>query len=158
ESADNLARWTRDAERFNGLFGPSLNAHRASIGLTPVSDVRRHVFSGRPWLAADTTLAPWPDSTDRAVVQTGAWILPDERPLAGELEAFLDAGDPPVYFGFGSMRAPQDLGRVMIETARALGRRAIVSRGWADLSLADREGDCLAIGEINQQLLFTRVA
>src|SRR5262245_56683692 len=41
ESADNLSRWTRDAERFNGLFGPSLNAHRASIGLTRVTDVRR---------------------------------------------------------------------------------------------------------------------
>ena len=40
------------------------------------------------------------------VVQTGAWILPDERPLPAELVAFLDAGEPPVYVGFGSMRSP----------------------------------------------------
>jgi vancomycin aglycone glucosyltransferase len=53
------------------------------------------------------------------VFQTGAWILPDERPLSSELEMFLDAGEPPVYFGFGSMRAPQDLSQVMIQTARA---------------------------------------
>ena len=46
----------------------------------------------------------------------------------------------------------------MIQSARALGRRAIVSRGWADLSLVDDEPDCLAIGEVNQQALFTRVA
>jgi vancomycin aglycone glucosyltransferase len=46
----------------------------------------------------------------------------------------------------------------MIQTARALGRRAIVSRGWADLSLVDDEPDCLAIGEVNQQALFSRVA
>ena len=46
----------------------------------------------------------------------------------------------------------------MIQTARALGRRAIVSRGWADLSLVDNEPDCLAIGEVNQQALFKRVA
>ena len=46
----------------------------------------------------------------------------------------------------------------MIRTARALGRRAIVSRGWADLSLVDNEPDCLAIGEVNQQALFKRVA
>ena len=91
--------------------------------------------------------------------------VPCSRPAPGscrtsvrcprELEAFLDAGEPPVYFGFGSIRAPQDLSQVMIETARALGRRAIVSRGWADLSLVDDEPDCLAIGEVNQQALFT---
>jgi vancomycin aglycone glucosyltransferase len=40
---------------------------------------------------------------------TDAWILPDERPLSLELETFLETGEPPVYFGFGSMRAPQDL-------------------------------------------------
>ena len=98
----------------------------------------RHIFTDRPWLAADPTLAPWPDPADAAVFQTGAWILPDDdRPLSPELETFLDAGEPPVYFGFGSMRAPQDLGQVMVDAARALGRRAIVSRGWADLSLVD---------------------
>jgi vancomycin aglycone glucosyltransferase len=46
----------------------------------------------------------------------------------------------------------------MIEAARALGRRAILSRGWADLSLPDDEPDCLAITEVNQQALFRRVA
>jgi vancomycin aglycone glucosyltransferase len=46
----------------------------------------------------------------------------------------------------------------MIESARALGRRAIISRGWADLSLVDDAPDCLAIDEVNQQALFKRVA
>jgi vancomycin aglycone glucosyltransferase len=157
-TVDNRERWARDAERFNDLFGAVLNSHRASIGLGPVSDARSHVFTERPWLAADSTLAPWPDPTDQGVIQTGAWILPDERPLSRELETFLEAGEPPVYFGFGSARVPQDLGRVTIHTARALGRRAIVSRGWADLSLLDSEPDCLTIGETNLQILFTRVA
>jgi vancomycin aglycone glucosyltransferase len=156
--ADNRELWARDAERFNDLFGNALNVHRASMGLAPVSDVRNHVFTDRPWLAADPTLAPWPDPADLAVSQTGAWILPDERPLSPELEAFLETGEPPVYFGFGSMRAPQDISQVMIQSARALGRRAIVSRGWADLSLVDNEPDCLAVGEVNQQALFKRVA
>jgi vancomycin aglycone glucosyltransferase len=120
--------------------------------------VRSHIFTDTPWLAADPTLAPWPDDADMAVVQTGAWILPDDRPLSRELETFLDAGEPPVYFGFGSIRAPRHLGRNMIQAARALGCRAIVSRGWADLSLVDGEPDCLAIGEVNQQALFKRVA
>jgi vancomycin aglycone glucosyltransferase len=46
----------------------------------------------------------------------------------------------------------------MIASARGLGHRAIVSRGWADLSPLDDAADCLAIGEVNQQALFTRVA
>jgi vancomycin aglycone glucosyltransferase len=46
----------------------------------------------------------------------------------------------------------------MIESARALGRRAVVSRGWAELSPVDGGPDCLAIGEVNQQALFRRIA
>ena len=157
-TADNRELWARDGERFNDLFGPGLNSRRAALGLSPVSDVRSHVFTDRPWLAADPVLAPWPDPGDNSVFQPGAWIVPDERRLSRELEAFLDAGEPPVYFGFGSMRAPQDVSQVIIKTARELGRRAIVSRGWGDLSLVDNQSDCLAIDEVNQQALFKRVA
>ncbi|HET7248581.1 MAG TPA: glycosyltransferase [Gemmatimonadales bacterium] len=156
--ADYSALWNQDAQRWNDGWRSPINAHRASLGLSPVEDVRSYVLTARPWLAADQTLGPWPDPQDNAVFQTGAWILPDERPLAAELEAFLDAGEPPIYFGFGSIRAPTDLSRVMIESARALGRRAILFRGWAELSLPDHEPDCLAIGEVNQQALFPRVA
>jgi vancomycin aglycone glucosyltransferase len=55
------------------------------------------------------------------------------------------------------MRVEQNLGQTLIDAARAVGRRAIVSRGWADLSAID-EPDCLTIGEENLQELFTRVA
>jgi len=150
--------WAQDARRWNDTWGTLLNSHRVKLGLAQVSDVRRYILTGRPWLAADPMLGPWPDPADQAVFQTGAWILPDERPLSPELEAFLHAGEPPVYFGFGSIRAPEDLSRVMIQTARALGRRAILLRGWADLALVDNDPDCLAIGEVNHQALFKRVA
>ena len=158
EAVDNRELWARDGARFNDLFGAALNSHRASIGLAPVGDVRSYIFTERPWLAADPMLAPWPDRDEETVFQTGAWILPDERPLSSELETFLETGEPPIYFGFGSMRAAQDVSDTMIKTARALGRRTIMSRGWAALSLVDDEPDCLAIGEVNQQALFKRVA
>jgi vancomycin aglycone glucosyltransferase len=157
-TADNRTLWAEDAQRWNERWGPALNAQRAAAGLALVTDVRRHILTDTPWLAADATLAPWPESADLDVFQTGAWILRDQRPLSPELERFLDSGEPPVYFGFGSIRAQPDLGTTMIESARALGRRAIVSRGWADLSLMDNAPDCLSIGEANLQTLFTRVA
>lgn len=155
--ADYTRLWARDAERFN-LFGAALNSHRASLGLSPVSDVRSHIFADWPWLAADPILAPWPDPEDESMFQTGAWILQDERPLSPEVEAFLDAGEPPIYFGFGSSRAPGDISQVVVRTAGALGRRVIVSQGWAELSVVDDEPDCLVIGEANLQALFKRVA
>jgi vancomycin aglycone glucosyltransferase len=63
-----------------------------------------------------------------------------------------------VYVGFGSMRAPKDAARVAIEAIRAQGHRALVAHGWADLALIDNRDDCFAVGEVNQQQLFARVA
>jgi vancomycin aglycone glucosyltransferase len=147
------------AQDWNALFGPPINAHRASIGLPPVDDVRAFMFTNHLWLAADPTLGPWQGTPDLDVVHTGAWILPDERPLPAELVAFLDAGTPPVYVGFGSMRGvAKDASRVTIEAVRAQGRRVLVGRGWADLALIDDRDDCFAVGEVNQQALFGRVA
>jgi vancomycin aglycone glucosyltransferase len=105
-------------------------------------------------------LDPWLETPDLDVVQTGAWTLPDERPLPAELVAFLDAGAPPVYVGFGSMavRAGEDAARVAVEAVRANGRRVLVGRGWADLGLVDDRDDCFAVGEVNHQQLFGRVA
>ena len=157
-AADNRTLWAEDAERWNERWAPALNSHRASAGLPPVSDVRRHILTDHPWLAADPTLAPWPNGEELAVFQTGAWMLSDDRPLPAELETFLAAGEPPVYLGFGSVRAPQDICAIVIQAARALGRRTIVSRGWADLSPLGDEPDCMVIGDVNQQTLFTRVA
>lgn len=147
-----------DVQNYNALFGPPLNAHRAAAGLPPVDSVRDYVLTDHPWLAADPILAPWRQPADLGVVQTGAWILPDERPLPAEVAAFLAAGTPPVYVSFGSMRAPADIARVAVEAIRAQGRRVLLGRGWADLALTDDRDDCLAVGEVNQQALFSRVA
>ena len=155
---DNRVLWNVDAERVNALYRAPLNAHRAAIDLPPVDNVRDHVLTGQPWLAADPTLAPWPGSAGLDVVQTGAWILPDVRPLPHDLVTFLDAGTPPVYMSMGSVRAPADIARVAIEAIRAQGRRVIVGRSWADLALIDDEDDCFAVGEVNHQALFPRLA
>ncbi|MFE9453879.1 glycosyltransferase [Streptomyces sp. NPDC006739] len=157
---DKRVLWEQDAQRVNALYGEALNSHRAAIGLPPVDNVRDHVLTDRPWLAADPTLWPAQGRTNLDVVQTGAWILPDDRPLPQELEAFLDAGAPPVYVGFGSMAAyaPKDVARVAIEASRAHGRRVVLARGWAGLAPIDDAGDCFVVGEVNQQALFRRVA
>ena len=152
---DNQALWDQRNQRFYKRFGGPLNSHRASIGLPPVKNLFDYGYTDQPWLAADPILAPLQPDLD--AVQTGAWILPDERPLSAELEAFLDAGPPPVYVGFGNSPAPADA-RVAIEAIRAQGRRVVLSRGWADLALPDDRDDCFAVDEVNLQVLFGRVA
>ncbi|MFB7269136.1 glycosyltransferase [Streptomyces sp. NPDC056244] len=157
---DNRVLWDLDARSINGLFGEALNTSRASAGLPPVDNVRDYVIGDRPWLATDPVLDPWQESADLDVVQTGAWFLPDERPLPAELVAFLEAGEPPVYVSFGSMpmHGSADAAQVAIEAVRAQGRRVLVGRGWADLALIDDRDDCFVVGEVNHQALFGRVA
>ncbi len=157
-AAGNSELWARNAERFNINLGPALNRHRASVGLAPVDDVRDHIFTERPWLTADPVLAPWPGPANGTVFQTGAWIIPDDRPLSPDLETFLQAGEPPLYFGFGSMPMPADLAQVIVQAARQTGRRGIISAGWAGLTLTDRVPDCLVVGEVNLRRLFAQVA
>lgn len=152
---DPAAVWAQEAERRNAMFGPVLDEHRAAAGLAPVTDVLAHILTDRPLLAADPALAPAPP--DLPVTQTGAWLLPDDRPLAPELSAFLDDGEPPVYFGFGSTLSPSTTGAAVLDAARALGRRAIVLRGWGELDLAPAP-DCITIAEANFRALFGRVA
>ncbi|WDM14035.1 glycosyltransferase family 1 protein [Streptomyces lavenduligriseus] len=160
EVTDHQALWELDAQNVNALFREALDTHRASLGLPPVDDVRAYVVGDRPWLASDPFLDPWHGTADLDVVQTGAWILPDTRPLPAGLMAFLDAGAPPVYVGFGSMplHAAADMARVAVEAVRAQGRRVVLARGWAELSPGGDLDDCFEVGEVNQQALFARVA
>jgi vancomycin aglycone glucosyltransferase len=148
-----------DGQGFDALFGPAVNAHRASIGLAPVRNVATSLFTRQPLLAADPTLAPWRGPKGFEARQTGAWILPDERPLPADLLTFLEAGEPPVYVGFGSMRTV-DAGsvRAAVDAIRAQDRRVLIGRGWAGLGRVDDRDDCFVVGEINQQALFGRVA
>ncbi|ANS63087.1 glycosyl transferase, UDP-glucuronosyltransferase [Streptomyces lincolnensis] len=160
EVTDHRVLWDMDARSIDALFGEALNTNRASIGLPPVDGVRDYVLGKRPWVATDPVLDPLLERPELDVVQTGAWSLPDDRPLPDDLTAFLEAGEPPVYVGFGSMplHSSPDAARVVVEAVRARGRRVLLSRGWAELALVDGADDCFAVGEANHQVLFSRVA
>jgi vancomycin aglycone glucosyltransferase len=156
--AGNRTLWAQDAEFRNAIWRAPLNEQRTAAGLPPIDDVRGHILTERPLLAADPALAPWPTPSDLDVRQTGAWLLPDRRPLPAGLTEFLAAGEPPIYFGFGSMREPEQTARAALQAARALGYRAIVLRGWGDLPSLAEQPDWLPVGETNLRALFPHVA
>ncbi len=154
----NQQLWEENDTEFNHRFGAALNEERAKAGLEPVPSVRSYMFTNRPWLAADPVIAPVFPLTGMEVVQTGAWMLSNQAALPDDLEKFLASEAPPVYLGFGSMQALEQTGRVLIEAARAVGLRSILSQGWANLPSKDIGNDCLVIGDVNHAMLFPRVA
>lgn len=155
--SENQQLWIENEAEFN-LFRSVLNEERARIGLGPVESVRPYMFTDRPWLATDPVLAPAAPAAGMEVVQTGAWMLSDQTPLPDDLESFLADGAPPIYLGFGSMRASDQTGHKLIEAARVLGLRAILSSGWAGLTPGDIGKNCLVVGDVNHLKLFSRVA
>lgn len=160
QEAGHRHRWEANAEHLQGLLGPAADAHRSAVGLPGTRRLRDHVIAGGPLLAADPLLWPWPTPSDLDVVQTGAWTRTDERALPPELEDFLAAGDAPVFAGFGSMPLPGAAARLAgaaLDAARAVGRRLVLSSGWAGLRAPEGAEDCYLVGEVNQQALFGRV-
>jgi hypothetical protein len=82
-----------------------------------------------------------------------------------ELEAFLNAGPPPIYIGFGSIVVEDSakLTGLIIEAVREAGVRAIVSRGWSDLDSSEHSEDIFFVGDcphgksrLSQSLLVTK--
>jgi sterol 3beta-glucosyltransferase len=100
--------------------------------------------------------ADWPDSVE----VVGYWwpaVPPNWQP-SQELTAFLAAGPPPVFVGFGSMGVGvgEQLGPVIMAAVRSAGVRAVVQAGWAELSVAG--DDVLRIGDVPHEWLFPRMA
>jgi vancomycin aglycone glucosyltransferase len=151
-------QWRKAAEVWNERALERINRNRLRLGMDPIDDVLQYVLTDHTWLAADAALAPVPVTPGRKIFQTGTWVLADGTPLPADLEAFLESGEPPILAGLGSMPAAADAGRRLIGAARAVGRRIVVSRGWADLELIDDAPDCLAVGDVSHDVLFPRVA
>jgi vancomycin aglycone glucosyltransferase len=150
--------WMTYEWTWKALFRGAINEQRELLDLPPINKVQAHIFTDRPWLAADASLAPAGSSDDLQITQTGPWLLNDPAPLPVELEKFLADGEPPVYFGFGSMSSTALAGEDLLEAARASGHRAIISRGWANLELTNGGDDCISIGDVNHARLLPRTA
>jgi len=151
-------QWRNTESSRNERALDRINKNRARLGMKPIRDVLAYVLADHTWLAADASLAPMPATPAREVLQTGTWVLADDRPLPAGVKAFLERGEPPIFVGFGSMPVSADVSHVLVAAARTTGRRLIISRGWAELELADRGSDCIVVGDISHDLLFPRVA
>ncbi len=88
--------------------------------------------------AVSPAVVPRPGDWDPDAHMTGYWFLDEGRDWrpSPELQAFLDAGEPPVYVGFGSMagKNPERTAQEVVEGVRLAGVRAILATGWGGLN------------------------
>ncbi len=81
---------------------------------------------------------------------------------APDLAAFLDAGPPPIYIGFGSIVVddPNGMTKLIFEAVKTTGQRALVSKGWGGFGgdeLGVPEG-VFMLGNVPHDWLFKHVS
>ncbi|KAH9211503.1 hypothetical protein DL95DRAFT_341666 [Leptodontidium sp. 2 PMI_412] len=79
-----------------------------------------------------------------------------------DLAAFLDAGPPPVYIGFGSIVVddPNAMTELIFEAVRKTGQRALVSKGWGGFGgdELNKPDGVFMLGNCPHDWLFQRVS
>ena len=82
-----------------------------------------------------------------------------ETGLDPALHAWLDAGDPPVFFGFGSMpvQDPAAIVSMITEVSHTLGVRALISAGWGRLEALESDDPAVrVVGAVDHGAVFAR--
>lgn len=156
--ANRLAWWFGERMMRRG-FGEALDRGRSNLGLPPVRDLFDYVFGPAPLLATDPELAR-PPQTRFDARPVGCLHPFEEAALPEKLEAFLSAGEAPVYVGFGSMTDPAPVAttRVVLQALERAGARAVLSAGWAGLGETALPEHVTCVGNVSHASLFRRVA
>ena len=126
-----------------------------------VNDGRRDTLGLPPWpffgvyarfrreahpvlMAFSKHLLPRPAEWPAGIEVTGYWFLdrPGDWQPAAELARFLEAGDPPLYIGFGSMTLadPHAMSALVRAAIVDAGCRAVIAAGWGGLRPCLRRG------------------
>ena len=111
-------------------------------------------------LGVSPTLVPRPRDWPANVAITGYWFGPPDPGFTpdADLVAFLDAGEAPIYIGFGSMLG-FDRDHVLAVVIDALdGRRALLHSGWSGFGDAALPPSMRSIGHVPHDWLFPRVS
>jgi sterol 3beta-glucosyltransferase len=114
-----------------------------------------------PQLSAYSELiTPRPRDWPANAVVTGFWQLEDQTGWepTGALREFLDAGDAPIYIGFGSMPFRTERNsEIVLEAAERWGGRIVISKGWGGLDPKVLPSNIFAVGRAPHDRLFQHV-
>lgn len=151
-------------------LGDIINRFRAKcLGLDPVSLIwapgmlhRLKVPHTYCWSPA---LIPKPKDWGPHVSIAGFYFLSTSNYTpTPDLQAFLDAGPPPVYIGFGSivLDDPNAMTELIFKTVRKVGQRVLLSKGWGGMGVDADElhipDGVFMLGNVPHDWLFKHVS
>jgi UDP:flavonoid glycosyltransferase YjiC (YdhE family) len=145
-------------------YRPFVNSFRQQLGLPPYGGASFYrILASTPLVGMySEKVIPRPADWPETARVTGYCFAPAPagwEPPAG-LEAFLEAGDPPVYVGFGSMsgRRPESLARLVLEALRESGQRAVLLTGWGGMRAISAPESVFVVDAAPHAWLFPRMA
>ena len=150
---------------FGQIFKKQMNAWNKKLGLPPMPLAGFYSMADRknfPVLYGySPTLVPRPPDWKENMHVTGYWYLgqPQGWKPPADLLRFLEAGEPPVYVGFGSMTTayPEKTTRIVVEALRRAGKRGILLSGWGALHGGELPASVYCIESIPHDWLFPRM-
>ncbi|TQN66130.1 Sterol 3-beta-glucosyltransferase [Colletotrichum shisoi] len=146
-------------------LGDLVNAWRVeSLGLEPVPSTEGHRILESlqvPFTYCwSPSLVPKPSDWGPHIDISG-FFFRDPAPYTPppDLKAFLEAGPPPIYIGFGSIVVGgiEGLMTMVLSAIKATGVRAIISRGWSNLT-GEKSANAFYVGDCPHEWLFPQVA
>lgn len=77
-----------------------------------------------------------------------------------ELQAFLDAGPPPIYIGFGSivLDDPDAMTQLIFDAVKKTGQRVLLSKGWGGMGAERVPDNVFMLGNVPHDWLFEHVS
>jgi UDP:flavonoid glycosyltransferase YjiC (YdhE family) len=160
-----LNRWAHRmmTQAMRLAYGRQLAELRKKRGLPPRPDMLDVLMgSDDVLLASDREYAGAPTDSSLPCIELASFVYPDSGALSPELEAFLNAGDKPIYLGFGSM-ADQDreATREMVEViTKELGVRAVLCQPESngESTSSDGSSHVCVVSSAPHSLLLPRVS
>ena len=108
------------------------------------------------------SVLPPPPDWGASTHVTGYWFLDEAEAWTPPpaLVAFLQAGPPPVYVGFGSMahRRPEETASLVLRSLAQAKQRAILLSGWSGMQEIQTPDSVFVIDSVPHAWLFPRVA
>ena len=145
-------------------YQPFVNDLRRRLGLPAYSGSRFYrALRDTPMIGAYSPgIIPQPaDWPEHAHVSGYLFLdsLADWQPPAG-LTEFLEAGEPPVYIGFGSMsgQSPEVLAELVINALARSGQRGLLLTGWGGLRPEMLTENIYVLNSAPHSWLFPRMA
>ena len=106
-------------------------------------------------------VVPRPTDWNDHIHMTGYWFPEDLHwQPPSDLVAFIEAGSPPVFIGFGSMpiEDPQRTTTIILEALKQTGQRGILHMGWGGLGNQSLPDNVFKIDYAPYEWLFPRMA